>query len=59
MQGHRGCSQSVYMRLYTSLVLPVVEYGATVWVYVVTEGCKEFRKIQRSTMLMHLDALIL
>ena len=51
VQGHRGCSQSVYMRLYRSLVLPVVEYGAPVWVSAVTEGCKEFGKIQRSAML--------
>ena len=51
VQGHRGCSQSVYMRLYRSLVLPVFEYGAPVWVSAVTEGCKEFGKIQRSAML--------
>ena len=51
VQGHRGCSQSVYMRLYRSFVLPVVEYGAPVWVSAVTEGCKEFGKIQRSAML--------
>ena len=51
MQGHRGCSQPVYMGLYRSLVLPVVEYGAPVWVSAATEGCKEFGKIQRSAML--------
>ena len=51
MQGHRGCSQSVYIRLHRSLVLPVVENGDPVWVSAVTEGCTEFRKIQRSAML--------
>ena len=51
VQGHRGCSQLVYMRLYRSLVLPVIEYRAPVWVAAVTEGCNEFGKIQRSAML--------
>ena len=39
------------MRLYRSLVLPVIEYGAPVWVAAVTEGCNEFGKIQRSAVL--------
>ena len=56
-QSHRGCSPSVYMRLYRSLVLPVVEYGAPVWVSVVTEGCKEFMKIQRKVMLKASECL--
>ena len=25
---HRGCSQSVYIRLFKALVLPVIEHGA-------------------------------
>ena len=51
VHGHRGGSQSVYSRLYRSLVLPVVENGDPVWVSAATEGCKEFREIQRSAML--------
>ena len=46
------------MRLYRSHVLPVAEYGAPVWVSAVTEGCKEFGKIQRSAMLMASGCLI-
>ena len=30
VQGQRGCSQSVYMRLYKALVLPIMEYGTPV-----------------------------
>ena len=59
VQGHRGCSQLVYMRLYRSLVLPVVEYGAPVRVSAVTEECEEFGKIQRSAMLKASVPLIL
>ena len=59
VQGHRGCSQLVYTRLYRLLVLPVVEYGAPVWVSAVTERCMEFGKIQRSAMLKASGPLIL
>ena len=41
VQGHRECSLSVYLRLYISAVLLVVEYGALVWVAAVTEGCNQ------------------
>ena len=50
VQGHRGCSPSVYMRLYRSLVLPVIEYGAPVWVAAVMKDVM-IGKIQRSAML--------
>ena len=49
--GHRGCSQSVYMRLFKALVLPIIEYGAPVLVSALTECCKEFGKIQRCAMV--------
>ena len=32
VDGMRGCSQSTYMKLYSSLVLPIIEYGAPVTV---------------------------
>ncbi|MCW4261357.1 MAG: reverse transcriptase domain-containing protein [Candidatus Thiodiazotropha endolucinida] len=51
VQGQRGCKQSVFMRLYKSLVLPVLEYGAPVWVSALKESCDEFGKVQRSAML--------
>ena len=49
--GQRGCSQSVYMRLYRALVLPVLEYGAPVYVPAMEECSKEFGKVQRCAML--------
>ena len=49
--GHRGCSQSVYMRLFKALVLPIIEYGAPVLVSALTECCKEFGKIQRCVLV--------
>ena len=42
VQGHRGGSQSTYMRLYKSLVLPIMEYGAAAIVGASSESCKEF-----------------
>ena len=39
------------MKLYSSLVLPIMEYGAPVTVGAITECCKEFNKVQRSAML--------
>ena len=47
VQGHKGCSQLVYLRQYRPLVLPVVEYAALVWVAAVTEGCKDLEKSKR------------
>ena len=49
--GHRGCSQSVYMKLYKALVLPVIEYGAPVIVSALPECSREFDKIQRYAMI--------
>ena len=49
--GHRGCSQSVYMRLFKALVLPIIEYSAPVLVSALTECCKGFGKIQRCAMV--------
>ena len=49
--GHRECSQSVYMRLFKALVLPIIEYGAPVFVSALTECCKEFGNIQRCAMV--------
>ncbi|MEW8546767.1 MAG: reverse transcriptase domain-containing protein [Candidatus Thiodiazotropha sp.] len=51
VQGQRGCSQSLYMRLYRALVLPVLEYGSPVIVSSLAECCKEFGKVQRSAMI--------
>ena len=47
VQGQKGCSQPVYMRLYRTLVLPIMEYGSPVTVGAIEESCKEFRRIQR------------
>ena len=47
----RGCSQSVYMRLYKALILPVLEYGDPVYVPAMEECSKEFGKVQRCAML--------
>ena len=49
--GHRGCSQSVYMKLYKALVLPVIEYGAPVIVSALPECSRKFDKIQRYAMI--------
>ena len=51
MVGHRGCSQSVYMKLYNALVLPVIEYGAWVIVSALPECSREFDEIQRYAMI--------
>ena len=50
--GHRGCSQSVYMKLYKALVLPVIEYGAPVIVSALPECSREeFLAIRRAISL--------
>ena len=51
VQGQRGCSQSVYMRLYKALVLPIMEYGTPVTVAAIDESCKEFGKVHSSAMI--------
>ena len=49
VQGQRGCSQSVYMRLYIAIGLPIMEDGTPV--AVAEESCKEFGKVHRSAMI--------
>ena len=44
VQGQRGCSQSVYMRLYKALVLPIMEYGTPVTVAAIVEGAKNLER---------------
>ena len=51
VQGQKGCSQSVYMRLYRALVLPIMEYGSPVTVGAIEKSCKEYGKVQRSAMI--------
>ena len=46
VQGQKGCSQSVYMRLYRALVLPIMEYGSPVTVGAIEESCKEFERFK-------------
>ena len=44
---HKGCCQSVYLRLYNALVLPVMDYGAPM----ATSKCiTEMGKVHRATM---------
>ena len=47
VQGQRECSQSVYMRLYKALVLPIMEYGTPVTVAAIEASCKHFGKVHR------------
>ena len=42
VQGRKGCSQLVFMKLYRSLVLLIMEYGVAVTVGSVDESSKEF-----------------
>ena len=49
--GHKGCSQSVFMKLYRSLVLLIMEYGVAVTVGSVNESSKEFGKVHRVSMM--------
>ena len=51
VQGHKVCSQSVFMKLYRSLVLPIMEYGVAVTVGSVDESSKEFGKVHRAAMI--------
>ena len=52
VQGQKGgCCQSIYMRLYRALVLPILDYSSPVLVSATDECCKEFGKVQRSAML--------
>ena len=51
IQEQNDCSQSVYMKLYKTLVLPVMEYGSPAIVSALTECCKGFGKVHRSAMM--------
>ena len=42
VDGMRGCRQSTYIKLYSSLVLPIIEYGSSVSLEAITECCSEF-----------------
>ena len=47
----RGCPQSIFMRLYKSLVVPLFDYAAAVLVLCQDECVREFGKVQRTAML--------
>ena len=51
MQGHKGCSQSVFMKIYRLLVLPIMGYGVAVTVDSVDESSKKFGKVHRAAMI--------
>ena len=47
----KGCCQSVFMRLYRALVVPLFDYAAAVLVFAQDECVREFGKVQRTAML--------
>ena len=51
VKGHKGCCQSVYLRLYNALVLPVMDFGVPVTVTATSECITEMGKVQRAAML--------
>ena len=51
IQDSHGCSQNTYMKLYRSLVLPVIDYGAAAFATATVLAQKEFGKIQRTALL--------
>ena len=51
IKGHKGCCQSVFIRLYNALVLPVMDYGASVAVTATSECVTEMGKVHRAAML--------
>ena len=51
MKDHKGCCQSVFIRLYNALVLPVMDYGASVAVTATSECVTEMGKVHRAAML--------
>ena len=51
IKGHKGCCQSVFIRLYNALVLPVMDYGALVAVTATSECVTEMGKVHRAAML--------
>ena len=48
----KGCSQEIFMNLYRSLVLPVLEYGTAAVATAFEYAEKELGKVQRKAMLM-------
>ena len=44
IKGHKGCCQSVFIWLYNALVLPVMDYGASVAVTATSECVAEMGK---------------
>ena len=51
IQDNHGCSQDTYTKLYKSLVLPAMDYGAAAFVTATDLAQKEFGKVQRSALL--------
>ncbi|XP_053385699.1 uncharacterized protein LOC123536047 [Mercenaria mercenaria] len=47
----RGCDQEIFMRLYKTLVLPVMDYGMPVVASATDYAEKEFGKVQRKALL--------
>ena len=48
---NHGCCQSTYMKLYKSLVLPIMDYGASVLATATDKATQQFGTVQRSAML--------
>jgi len=46
-----GVSQTLYMRLYKALVLPIMEYGTAATVTATDKATKELEPVQRSAMI--------
>ena len=51
VKGHKGCCQSVYLKLYNALVLPVMDFGVPMTVTATSECITEMGKVQRAAML--------
>lgn len=51
ISGNAGCTQDVFLRLYKTLVLPVMDYGIASIAAATDLACKEFGQVQRSALL--------
>jgi len=51
LRDEKGCSQSTYMKLRRSLVLPIIDYGEAAMVNSTDACVKEFSKVQQSAMI--------
>ena len=51
IQDNHGCSQDTNMKLYRSLVLPVIDYGAAAFASAADLAQKGFGKVQRTALL--------